>query len=554
MSDVQLLRDYAAEGSEAAFAELVRRHADLVYSAALRQVESPDLASDVAQQLFTDLARKAGTLAVEFPENASLVGWLYRGVRYESLDLRRTELRRRHREQQAMQHLDAIDDSPDWTALGPQLDAAMDELEPADRDALLLRYFQNRDLRAVGTTLGISDDAAQKRVSRAVDKLRAVLAGKGVATSAAGLAAVVSAQAVQAAPAGLAASLTAVSVAAPTVLTASTVQAIAMTTTQKVLLGTVLAAALGTGLYEAREAGQLRSDVAALREAQTPLNARLAELEAERSKLSKLSNLVASLNAENDRLQAQAIDGLKLHQKAVQLADRTQREVSGADPDVQEALRWKANKEKLHRLFAERPSQWIPELALLDDSAWLDMGRGADLSTEDGIRKAMSGLRRRAEAEFVHQISGAVREFAEAHNGSFPESVSQLTSHLQPPADSSWLNRYAVRPAEEFPSARLGGNSVIVPLTAIDEDHDQQWIVGPNGLSFQPFKPDPVASAVNLLHPAVKAYAADHNGREPNSVAEITNMERYLKTPEQKAAYQTLKEAMAKKIAAGEMK
>lgn len=435
--------------------------------------------------------------------------------------------------------------------MGPQLDAAMDELEPADRDALLLRYFQNRDLRAVGTALGISDDAAQKRVSRAVDKLRAVLAGRGVAASAAGLTAVVSAQAVQAAPAGLAAAWATVSIAAPTVLTATTVQAIAMTTTQKVLLGTVLAAALGTGLYEAREAGQLRSDVAALREAQTPLHPRLAELEAERA---KLSNLVASLNAENDRLQAQAIDGLKLHQKAVQLADRTQREVSGADPDVQEALRWKANKEKLHRLFAERPSQWIPELALLNDSAWLDMGRGADLSTDDGIRKAMSGLRRRAESEFVHQISGAVREFSAAHDGAFPESVSQLASYVKPPADASWLQRYSVRPAKEFTSARLGGDSVIVPTTAIDEDHDQQWMVGPSGFSAQRFKSNPVEAAISLLLPVVEAYAADHNGREPNSVAEITSMERYLKTPEQKAAYQTLKEAMAKKIAAGEMK
>ena len=254
-SDVQLLRAYAAEGSEAAFAELVRRHADLVYSAALRQVDSPDLARDVTQAVFTDLGRKAAPLAASLPEEATLIGWLHRGARYEALSLRRDEHRRRQRELHAMAHLDDTSDPPvDWDALRPCLDEALDELEPADRDALLLRYFENRDLRTVGAALGVSDDAAQKRVARAVDKLRSLLARRGVKTSAAGLAAVISAQAVQAAPTALTTALLSLSAAgvATTATSTTTVATLAMTTTQKLLVGTVLAAALGTGVHEAR--------------------------------------------------------------------------------------------------------------------------------------------------------------------------------------------------------------------------------------------------------------------------------------------------------------
>src|SRR5262245_40577571 len=93
-SDAQLLREYAERANEAAFRESVFRHTDLVYSATLRQVSSLDLAGDVAQNVFTDLARKAGSVAKDLSENASLVGWLYRGTRFEALNLLREEHRR----------------------------------------------------------------------------------------------------------------------------------------------------------------------------------------------------------------------------------------------------------------------------------------------------------------------------------------------------------------------------------------------------------------------------------------------------------------------------
>ena len=173
-SDAQLLREYAEQRSERAFGEIVARHTDLVYSTALRQVGSPDLARDVAQCVFTDLALKARVLVGKLKEDASLVGWLYRGTRYRALTLLRDERRRQLRERQVMEHVNpASETSPDWDRVRPFLDEAMANLSDADRDALLLRFFKNQDLRAVGAALGVSDDAAQKRVTRSLEKLHA---------------------------------------------------------------------------------------------------------------------------------------------------------------------------------------------------------------------------------------------------------------------------------------------------------------------------------------------------------------------------------------------
>ena len=203
-SDAQLLREYAESGSESAFTELVTRHTDLVYSAALRQVPSSDLACDVAQNVFTSLARGARTLAGKLNPDASLAGWLCRCTRNLALNLRRDDFRRHSRERQAMETLHpSTETAPDWGRLRPILDEAISGLNEADHDALVLRFFKNQDLRSVGLALGVSDDTAQKRVSRALEKLREYLAHHGITTTGAALAMDISANAVQAAPVGL---------------------------------------------------------------------------------------------------------------------------------------------------------------------------------------------------------------------------------------------------------------------------------------------------------------------------------------------------------------
>jgi DNA-directed RNA polymerase specialized sigma24 family protein len=117
-SDAQLLREYAESGSESAFTELVTRHTDLVYSAALRQVPSSDLACDVAQNVFASLARGARTLAGKLNPDASLAGWLCRCTRNLALNLRRDDFRRHSRERQAMENLHpSPETAPDWGRL-----------------------------------------------------------------------------------------------------------------------------------------------------------------------------------------------------------------------------------------------------------------------------------------------------------------------------------------------------------------------------------------------------------------------------------------------------
>lgn len=177
--DPALLREYAEAGSEHAFAELVRRHLPHVYASALRRVNGDRaLAADVAQMVFADFARKAPTL-----ENIAVPGgWLQRHTGFVAGKLIGKERRRRRLEQDAaeMNTLTESEGDPAWTATAPLLDAAMDALPRPDREALMLRFFEKRDFHAVGAALGVSDDTAQKRVSRALEKLRAALTRRGL--------------------------------------------------------------------------------------------------------------------------------------------------------------------------------------------------------------------------------------------------------------------------------------------------------------------------------------------------------------------------------------
>jgi RNA polymerase sigma factor (sigma-70 family) len=203
--DAVQLRQFVEKGDEAAFRELVGRHFNLVYGTALRQTNGDaSLAEDVAQTVFTDLARKAKWL----PREVILAGWLYAATRFAAAKAVRNEQRRRAREHKAYSMQDtAPDASPDWEHIRPVLEAALDRLSNQDRNAVLLHYFEGRDFRAVGAALGLSDDTAQKRVSRALDKLRTILIRGGVTVSVLSLSNLLSAATIPAVPAGLAMSV-----------------------------------------------------------------------------------------------------------------------------------------------------------------------------------------------------------------------------------------------------------------------------------------------------------------------------------------------------------
>jgi RNA polymerase sigma factor (sigma-70 family) len=208
--DMELVRECATRQSEPAFETLVTRHAGLVYSAALRHVRDTDLAGEITQTVFIILARKAGSLNAK----TILPGWLYRTTRYASSAALKMEQRRQRREQEA--HMQAmLDESQNdaaWEQLSPLLDEAMSRLLDKDHDAIVLRYFQNQNLSQVGAALGVDEYAAQKRVSRALEKLRKFFAKRGVNSTTAIIAGAISANSVQVVPAALAKSVTAVAV------------------------------------------------------------------------------------------------------------------------------------------------------------------------------------------------------------------------------------------------------------------------------------------------------------------------------------------------------
>ncbi|MGC3958147.1 MAG: sigma-70 family RNA polymerase sigma factor [Verrucomicrobiota bacterium] len=271
-SDWELLQRYRRNQAEEAFAELVRRYVNLVYSAALRQIRTPQLAEEIAQSVFSDLARNAAQLRAD----TVLAAWLHQVTRRTAIDVLRREARRQLREQIATQ-MNAIN-TPDanWTHIEPLLDEAVSALDEVDRVAVVLRYFENKSLREVGLQLGVTDDAAQKRVSRAVERLREFFAKRGVTAGASGLAVLISANAVQAAPASLGATISTAATTAGAVLVTTT---LTMQTTMNWIaaktVSAVLAAAVvaGTGTYfvQQRASDQLRNDHQKLAAAQEAL-------------------------------------------------------------------------------------------------------------------------------------------------------------------------------------------------------------------------------------------------------------------------------------------
>src|ERR1039457_3758420 len=208
--DIVLLKEYAESGSETAFIALVGRHVNLVYSAALRSVGNAHAAQEIAQAVFIILARKAKSL----DDRTILSGWLYQTARMTAANYLRGEIRRQNREQEA--YMQAILNKPEAEArrqIAPLLDDAMGRLGEKDRNAIVLRFFENKNLSEVGAALGASEDAAKMRVNRALEKLRKFFSKRGVTHSAAILAGAVSANSVHAAPVALAKTISVVAVA-----------------------------------------------------------------------------------------------------------------------------------------------------------------------------------------------------------------------------------------------------------------------------------------------------------------------------------------------------
>lgn len=265
-NDAELLRSYVQHRDEAAFAGLVRRHVDVVYAAALRRANGrAHLAEDITQRVFCDLARKAAVLV----DHPVLIGWLHRSTRFAAIDALRGELRREKLTREFTAMPDSTPDSAPtlpWEQIRPVLDAALDELSTRDRELVLLRYFSGLTFADAGARFGLREDAARRRTERALEKLRGVLARRGVTSTTAALGVALASQPLVAAPAGLAASASAAAIAAaPTGVLASTMAFFLMNKVAASALSALVAVGLTTVVWTsvARDRG---SEIESLRQ------------------------------------------------------------------------------------------------------------------------------------------------------------------------------------------------------------------------------------------------------------------------------------------------
>ena len=315
--DISLLRDFAANRTETAFSTLVQRHLGLVHSAALRQTGGDaHLAEEIAQKVFILLAQKAGSLG----DGTILSAWLYRSAIYTAADTLKQLRRRQFREQEAFMQSQSneADTAVVWQQLAPVLDETMGELGDADRAALVLRFFENKSANEMAAALNIGEEAAQKRVSRALEKLRSLLLKRGVTLGVTAIAGAVAANAVTAAPVALVSTITAAALAGTTT-TAATIltitKIITMTTLQKIAVTAALTVTIAGGLYAAKQAQDARNEIAELKAERMPLTNSLAELTAENQ---KLSNNLAEVKHQQKLTQSQFNELLKLRGQAGQ--------------------------------------------------------------------------------------------------------------------------------------------------------------------------------------------------------------------------------------------
>lgn len=242
IDDAELLRRFAKDHDELAFRELVARHIGLVHQTARRKLGgNEETARDISQQTFLALARKARSLSGQH----NIAGWLYKTAIYFAMQSIRTEIRRKRREEAAAE-VPLADSPPSWEMLAPVLDDALAKLNERDREAVILRFLENKSFPEVSEALAISPDAARMRVQRALEKLQPLLAERGVASTAAALALVMATPGVAAVPADLAAGISdAALVATATTAKASTLLSVLMTGKLKVL---ALVALVGGGV------------------------------------------------------------------------------------------------------------------------------------------------------------------------------------------------------------------------------------------------------------------------------------------------------------------
>jgi RNA polymerase sigma factor (sigma-70 family) len=540
MTDSQkLLAEYATSGSEAAFRDLLTRYLNLVYSTAVRLVDGDTcLAEDVTQSVFIDFARAAPSL----PKGVMVGGWLHRHTCYVGSKTLRGERRRQLRERQAVEMNSVQNDHSEsnLAQVAPVLDEAIDALGAEDRTAILLRFFEQLDFRAVGDALGTSEDAARKRVTRALDQLHLLLTRRGIALSAAALGTALAAEAVTAAPTSLAAATIAAALSGTTTNTTTVLTAakiIAMTTLQKATIAATLAIVAGAGIHQAYKASQLRDQVQMLQQQQTPLADQIQQLQRERDDAThRLASLTDAKSPDTELLKLRA---------EVTALRQTARERAATESTTGV---WATRIALLKQRLDQMPDKRIPEMEFLTEKDWAAATRDADLSTDDGVRQAMRALRSAAKDNFLNAMRDAFKKYADAANGGdlpgdpaqlaqainanaalLPSDLAQLKPYFDVPVEDATLQRYQFLHAGNMHDnlSDILVKEIAPPVdTEYDTHHEMGLYSGGVG-------------SVNLIADAVAAAAKDYalanNGQMPSDPAQIAH---YLKQPLEAALVQ----------------
>ena len=456
-SDWQELGRYAVDRSDEAFAELVNRHIRLVYSAAFRQTGDEQLAKDITQMVFANLARRAKWLK---PKGA-LAGWLHRDTRLTALSLMRQDRRRAAREREAFRLKESNGgESTDWRQIRPELDAALDQLGRVDRDALLLRFFEERSLKEVGAALKMEEDAARKRIARAIEKLREILSRRGIHASGQMLSSSLSAQAAHAVPAGLAALVASSSVAAAgsavgSLTTFAFIEGVAMTKLKASVAAVIIAAGVSVPLLVQRsELKAMRSENSVLRtQAEQAI-----QLQAENDRLSRRiqdpgRNLDRDEFAELMRLRGEI--GL-LRQQTNELGAALAKATEGSrDPTRQNAV---AQEEPVMDLESAKAVIFDPNADLVAKLEALRVLRRMSARSDDVVRQMVSvyysTTNPDARADIFRQLHGMTlpelkRPLLEAvsNPNEFPkvkeEAAETLEGYLTDANVRAWLEHLA---------------------------------------------------------------------------------------------------------------
>lgn len=461
-TEADLLRDYAATGSQEVFAALVARHVDLVYSAALRQLRSRPLAEEVTQNAFLALARHARRLKPDTP----LAAWLYVVTRRAAIDTLRSELRRQAREKTAMEISAMNSSSGDWPRIEPLLDTAMEALPERDRTALLLRYFEGKSLREVGAALGTSEDAAQKSVSRALDRLRAFFSQRGLATSATSLATSLSAHAVHSAPLGLGVSISASAAALAPAAALTAAKLLTMTTAQKTLFAVTAALGLGVGLYEYRIISRQHDQLAVAQRDFASLQTQLGRLRQERdtahARWSALDNEIEAARA------------------ALARSGRTAPAQLAAEADMKAVLDRVA---ELKRRIAAVPGKRARAAERLKKEDWIKVVLENPLQTDADIEKALQEIQDQVKVTWANHVQQALNTFLKSSGGLLPTDPTQLAPFLPPDADASILPRFQM--LRTGPAANVPSNAwLVADIGAVDDDAETLFMFGPGNMQW----------------------------------------------------------------------